>query len=82
MPKIFVVLAASLALSGLASAGTDHGEGNNFHNNGNQFGKNKGGDPSVSSVPEANAGWVLVPFMGAVLLFSSLQLLRLKAQKS
>ena len=80
--KIFAVVAASLILPGLALAGTDNGKGNGGQNNGNQYGKNKGGDPSISSVPEANAGWVLVPFMGAVLLFSSLQLSRLKAQKS
>jgi hypothetical protein len=82
IPKIFAVVTASLIFSGLALAGTDNGKGNGGSNNGNQYGKNNGGDPSISSVPEANAGWVLVPFMGAVLLFSSLQLLRLKAQKS
>jgi hypothetical protein len=32
------------------------------------------GDPSISSVPEANTGIVLVPFIGAVLAFSSLRL--------
>ena len=81
LPRIFAVVTASFILSGLALAGTDNGKGNGGNNNGNQNGKNKG-DPSISSVPEANAGWVLVPFMGAVLLFSSLQLSRLKAQKS
>ena len=38
---------------------------------------NKNGPVSV--VPEANAGWVLVPFFGAVLVFSSRQLFRAKA---
>jgi hypothetical protein len=33
----------------------------------------------VPVVPEANAGWVLVPFFGAVLVFSSRQLFRAKA---
>jgi hypothetical protein len=80
--KIFAVVAASLILPGLALAGTDHGKGNDGQNNGNQNGKTKNGDPSVSSVPEANPGIVLIPFVGAVLLVSSLQLLRLKAQKS
>jgi hypothetical protein len=37
------------------------------------------GDPHISAVPEANAGWVLVPFMGAVLLFSARKLFREKA---
>jgi hypothetical protein len=42
--------------------------------------ENKGkGDPKVSSVPEANAGWVLLPFIGAVLLFSARHLIPRKA---
>ena len=80
--KIFAVVAASLILPGLALAGADHGKGNNGQNNGNQHGKTNNGDPSVSSVPEANPGIVLIPFVGSVLLFSSLQLLRQKAQKN
>jgi predicted MFS family arabinose efflux permease len=36
----------------------------------------------ISCVPEANTGLVMIPFVGAVLLFSSLQLLRMKAQKN
>ena len=34
---------------------------------------------TVSAVPEANAGWVLIPFFGIVLLFSARQLFRGKA---
>jgi hypothetical protein len=79
IPKIFAVVAASLILPGLALAGTDNGKGNGGQNNGNQYGK---GDPSVSSVPEANPGIVLIPFVGAVLLVSWLQFSRMKAQKS
>jgi hypothetical protein len=74
--KFFAVVTAFLMLPGLALAGTDHGKGNDGQNNGNQFGRNKGGDPNVSSVPEANPAIVLIPFVGAVLLVSSLQLLR------
>jgi hypothetical protein len=36
---------------------------------GNQDGKVKNDAPPVSPVPEANAGWVLIPFFGIVLLF-------------
>jgi hypothetical protein len=54
--------------------GTDNGKGNDGQNNGNQKGRDK-----VPVVPEANAGWVLVPFFGAVLLFSARQLFRAKA---
>jgi hypothetical protein len=80
--KIFAIVAASLILPALAYAGKDNGKGNGGQNNGNQYGNNKNGDPSVSSVPEANPGIVLIPFVGAVLLVSSLQLLRLRAKKS
>ena len=83
--KIFAIVAASAILPGLALLGSDNGKGNDGQNNGNQYGKTKNGDngdPTVSSVPEANPGIVLIPFVGAVLLVSSLQLLRLRAQKS
>jgi hypothetical protein len=72
--KIFAVVTASLMLPGLALAGTDKDKGKDGHDNGKQHGKDK--DPSVSSVPEANPVIVLIPFVGAVLLVSSLQLLR------
>ncbi len=68
--KICALVAATLILPGLAQAGTDNGKGSCGQNSGNQFGRDKG-DPGVSSVPEANTAWVLVPFMGAVLLFSA-----------
>jgi hypothetical protein len=35
-------------------------------------------DPPISVVPEANAGWVLVPVMGVILLVSSVRLFRTK----
>ncbi len=86
IPKIVAIVAASSILPGLALLGTllgtDKGKGNDGQNNGNQYGKTDNGDPSVCSVPEANPGIVLIPFVGAVLLVSSLQLLRRRAQKS
>ena len=39
----------------------------------------KEGDPRVSSVPEANTAWVLLPFVGAVLFFSARHLFPGKA---
>ena len=75
--KVCALSAAALILPVLAFAGTDKGNGNNGQNNGNQYGKVK--DPPVSPVPEANAGWVLIPFFGIVLLFSARQLFRGKA---
>ena len=77
--KVCALVAATLVLPVLAyAAGTDNGNGNGGQNNGNQNGHNKG-DPPVVSTPEANAGWVLVPFFGAVLLFSWRQFSRSKA---
>ncbi len=75
--KVCALSAAALILPVLAFAGTDNGQGNNGQNNGKQNGKVK--DPPVSAVPEANAGWVLIPFFGIVLLFSARQLFRGKA---
>src|ERR1700730_5378722 len=80
--KIFAVAAASLILPGLALAGTDHGKGNDGQNNGNQHGKTKNVDPGVSSVPEANPGPVVLTIVGVVMIVSSLQLLRHRANKS
>jgi hypothetical protein len=77
--KVCALSAAALILPVLAFAGTDNGQGNNGQNNGNQYGKGKNADPPVSAVPEANAGWVLIPFFGIVLLFSARQLFRGKA---
>ncbi len=77
LSKVCALVAAALILPVLAFAGTDNGNGNNGQNNGNQHGKVT--DPPVSAVPEANAGWVLIPFFGIVLLFSARQLFRGKA---
>jgi hypothetical protein len=78
LSKVLAIVVASLILPGLSLAGVDNGKGNNGQNNGNQNGK---GDPTISSVPEANPGIVLIPFVGAVLLVSWFQLSRMKAQK-
>jgi hypothetical protein len=69
--KVFALLAATLILPVLAYAQQNNQGGNN------QGGNNQGGHPVV---PETNAGWVLVPFFGAVLLFSARRLFRAKAQ--
>ncbi len=74
--KALALAAATLVLPILVYAGTDNGKGNNGNNNGKQNGK---GVSSIPVVPEANAGWVLLPLVGAVLLFSSRRLLRAKA---
>jgi hypothetical protein len=72
--KAFALVAATLILPALAFAGTDNGKGNGGENNGNQNGRDH-----FPVVPEVNVGWVLVPFVGAVLFFSARQLFRDKA---
>jgi hypothetical protein len=71
--KVLALVAATLILPALALAGTDKGKGNDGQNNGNQYGKD-----SIPVVPEANTGWVLIPFVGAVLFFSWRQFNRAK----
>jgi hypothetical protein len=74
--KVCALVAASLILPALAYASHDNGKGNDGQNNGRG---NDRGDKHVPVVPEASAGWVLVPFFGAVLLFSAKQLFGAKA---
>ena len=73
--KVCALVAASLILPALAYA--DHDKDRDNHWRGDN--DDRHGDPHISAVPEANAGWVLVPFMGAVLLFSARKLFREKA---
>jgi hypothetical protein len=75
--KVLALVAATLILPALAHAGTDEGKGNDGQNNGNQYGKD-----SIPVVPEANTGWVLIPFVGAVLFFSWRQFNRAKGINS
>jgi hypothetical protein len=73
--KVCALVAASLILPALAYADRD----NDKDNRGRGDNDERHGNPRISAVPEANAGWVLVPFMGAVLLFSARKLFREKA---
>jgi hypothetical protein len=68
--NVCALVAVTLILPTLAFAGRDNGNGNGGVNNGNQNGH------KVPVVPEASAGWVLVPFFGVVLLFSARHLFR------
>ena len=73
--KFCALLTATLILPALAYAGNDKDKGKGDEKNG------KGNDhkPAMVSTPEANAGWVLVPFFGLVLFFSARRFLREKA---
>jgi hypothetical protein len=62
--KIGALLVAAAVLPTLAYAGTDKGNGNGGTNNGKQNGH------PVPAVAEVNPAWVLVPFAGAVLVYS------------
>jgi hypothetical protein len=78
--KVYALVAASLILPALAYADHDNDRGIHWRNDiGEHHGRDnddRHGDPRISAVPEANAGWVLVPFLGAVLLFSARHLFR------
>jgi hypothetical protein len=76
--NLCAVLAASIALPALAYAGHDNDKNSDRGKDGRGDNEKRHGDPHVSPVPEANAGWVLIPFFGAVLLFSARNLFRPK----
>jgi hypothetical protein len=76
--KTCALVAVTLILPALAYADRDHDRDNNRDNN-EQRGGDRDRDDHVPVVPEANAGWVLIPFVGAVLLLSWRQFSRAKA---
>jgi hypothetical protein len=77
--KTCALVAVTLILPALAYADRDRDRDNNRDNHEQRGGDCDRHDPRVSAVPEANAGWVLIPFVGAVLLFSWRQFCRAKA---
>ena len=82
--KVCALAAAFLMLPVLAYADRDNdrvndGKGDNDQHHAKGDNNERHGNPRISAVPEANAGWVLVPFMGAVLLFSARKIFREKA---
>ena len=74
--SFFAVVAISIALPALAYADHGHDKDGPREDHGRGDRDDRQGDRQVPVVPEANAGWVLVPFFGAVLLFSARQLFR------
>jgi hypothetical protein len=73
------VVAISIALPALTYAKDNQGDKGNKGDKADKGEKGGKGDPKVSSVPEANTAWVLLPFIGAVLLFSARHLIPRKA---
>ena len=75
------VVVASIALPALAYADHDNDKGNHWRADNDEHharGDNNKhhGNQQIPVVPEANAEWVLIPFLGAVLLFSARHLFR------
>ena len=70
------LVAASIVLPALAYAGHDNDKNSDRGNDRRGDNDKRHGNPRISAVPEANAGWVLIPFLGAVLLFSARNLFR------
>ena len=80
--KFCVLVAATLICQVLAYADRDNGRGDRNDKDERGWVNHDGDcqrDRNPPVVPEANSGWVLIPFFGAVLLFSALQYLRAKA---
>jgi hypothetical protein len=76
--NVCALVVASLILPAMAFADRDH-DRDNVRDNHEQRGGDRDRDDHIPVVPEANAGWVLIPFVGAVLLFSWRQFNRAKA---
>ena len=80
--KVCALVTASMILPALAYADHDNGKwnkGDKDEHRWNDHDTDKGRDKEAPAVPETNAGWVLVPFLGAVLLFSARELFRPRA---
>jgi hypothetical protein len=86
-PAVTSLVAATMIISTVAYVSHLNGSGNGDKNSakGNQQQvtmSSSSGNLSISAVPEANAGLVMIPFVGAVLAFSSLHLFRAKTAKN
>jgi hypothetical protein len=77
--KILALSAVTLIVPVMAFAGNDKNKADKPDKPAKGEKGDKGGPSRVSPVPEANAGWVLVPFFGLVLLFSARHMFRAKA---
>jgi hypothetical protein len=69
----------ALVVPSLAHADRDH-DRDNGRDNHERHGGDRDRDDHIPVVPEANTVWALIPFVGAVLLFSWRQFSRAKAQ--
>ena len=74
-----VLVAATMMLPLLAFAGGHDSSDRKDENRWGDHDTHGDRDRHVPVVPETNAGWVLVPFLGAVLLFSARRFYRAEA---
>jgi hypothetical protein len=74
--NLCAVIATAIALPALAYADHDKDKNSDRGNHGRGDNDERHGNQHIPVVPEANAGWVLIPFFGAVLLFSARNLFR------
>jgi hypothetical protein len=86
-PVVTSLLAATMIVSTVVYVtrlnGSDNGDKNTAKGNQQQVTMSTdNGDLPMTSAPEANAGLVMIPFVGAVLAFSSLHLYRAKTAKN
>ena len=82
IPKVCALVTASMILPALAYADHDIGKwnkGDKDEHRREDHDTDKSRDKEAPAVPETNAGWVLVPLFGAVLLFSARELFRPRA---
>jgi hypothetical protein len=74
--KVSALVAASLILPALAYADHDNDKNSYRDDRGRCDKDDHHWNKPIPHAPEANAGWVLIPFFGAVLLFSARNLFR------
>jgi hypothetical protein len=86
-PVVTSVVAATMIFSTVAYVSYLNGSGNGDKNTAKANQQQvtimrTGTDLPLMAAPEANAGLVMIPFVGAVLAFSSLHLFRVKTAKN
>ena len=69
--KVCALVAATMVLPALAYAEDRDGRDQDNEHRWSHHDTDRDRHKQVSVVPEVNAGWVLIPLFGAVLLFSS-----------
>jgi hypothetical protein len=80
--KFALLVAATVLIPALALAERDHGRDSNDRGDHHERADRGGGAAHIPVVPETNAAWILIPFIGAVLAFSWHQLQKSKDDRN